>query len=154
MLGGMFGPETPPIGWNRRPTLLLKVSDGVRRHIQESMSASSAQMSKAPVSFSERAVGEIRKIMTTKDIPKGFNLRVGVRGGGCSGMSYILGFDRMREHDVCFEFDGITVYMDKRHGLYLMGSTVDYHDGLSARGFTFDNPNATQRCGCGSSFAA
>lgn len=108
----------------------------------------------APVKLSPRAAEEIKKIMTTKEIPDGFSLRVGVRGGGCSGMSYILGFDKQREHDATFEIDGITVYMDKRHGLYLMGTTIDYHDGLNARGFTFDNPNATQTCGCGSSFAA
>lgn len=108
----------------------------------------------APIALSDRAAREIRKIMSTRDIPEGFNLRVGVRGGGCSGMSYILGFDKMREHDTTFDVDGVTVYMDKRHGLYLMGVTVDYHDGLNARGFIFENPNATQTCGCGSSFAA
>lgn len=108
----------------------------------------------APIQISDRAAEEIKKIMTTKEIPEGFSLRVGVRGGGCSGMSYILGFDRMREHDTSFEIEGITVYMDKRHGLYLMGTVVDYHDGLNARGFTFNNPNAIKTCGCGSSFAA
>ena len=108
----------------------------------------------SPVKLSSRAIDEIKKIMTTKEIPEGFSLRVGVRGGGCSGMSYILGFDKLREHDTTFEVDGITVYMDKRHGLYLMGTVVDYHDGLNARGFTFENPNATKTCGCGSSFAA
>lgn len=92
--------------------------------------------------------------MATKEIPEDYSLRVGVRGGGCSGMSYILGFDRQREQDLEFEVDGIAVVMDKRHGLYLMGTTLDYHDGLDARGFTFENPNATATCGCGSSFAA
>ena len=109
---------------------------------------------KAPIKLSVRAAEEVRKIMSTKQIPEGYRLRVGVRGGGCSGMSYILGFDKRREHDLGFEIEGIPVFMDKRHGLYLMGTTVDYHDGLDARGFTFENPNATQTCGCGSSFAA
>lgn len=108
----------------------------------------------APLHLTSRAAQEITKIMTTKALPEGFGLRVGVRGGGCSGMSYILGFDKQREHDAQFEIDGIPVYIDKRHGLYLMGTTVDYHDGLDARGFTFENPNATQTCGCGSSFSA
>ncbi len=106
----------------------------------------------APVRLSERAAEEIRSIMSSKNIPEGFGLRVGVRGGGCSGMSYILGFDKMREHDLRFEMEDITLFMDKRHGLYLMGTTIDYHDGLNARGFTFDNPNAASSCGCGSSF--
>jgi iron-sulfur cluster assembly protein len=118
------------------------------------MTGTAIQAQQAPIGISGRAVEEIRKIMTTKEIPEGFSLRVGVRGGGCSGMSYILGFDRMRDHDTSFEIEGITVYMDKRHGLYLMGTVVDYHDGLNARGFTFENPNATKTCGCGSSFAA
>lgn len=109
---------------------------------------------KAPVLLSTQAAAEVQKIMSTKDIPEGYGLRVGVRGGGCSGMSYVLGFDKMREHDAKFDVDGIPVYIDKRHGLYLMGTTIDYHDGLNARGFTFENPNATQTCGCGSSFAA
>ena len=108
----------------------------------------------SPVLLSDRAAGEIRNIMEQKNLPDTFGLRVGVKGGGCSGMSYMLGFDRKRDHDLEFNVDGIKVFMDKRHGLYLMGTTIDYQDGLNARGFTFDNPNATQTCGCGSSFAA
>lgn len=92
--------------------------------------------------------------MASKEIPEGFGLRIGVRGGGCSGMSYILGFDKKREQDLMFDLDGISVYVDKRHGLYLFGTQIDYHDGLNARGFTFENPNAVSTCGCGSSFAA
>ncbi len=92
--------------------------------------------------------------MTSKNMPEDYQLRVGVKGGGCSGMSYVLGFDRQREHDIEFEVDGITIFMDKRHGLYLMDTVVDYQDGLNARGFTFENPNATSTCGCGSSFSS
>lgn len=108
----------------------------------------------SPVQLTDRAATEVKRIVATKQIPDGYGLRVGVKGGGCSGMSYILGFDKQREHDLEFDLEGITVYLDKRHGLYLMGVTVDYHDGLDARGFVFDNPNATQTCGCGSSFSA
>jgi iron-sulfur cluster assembly protein len=108
----------------------------------------------SPIIMTDRAADEIRRIIATKEIPEDYALRVGVRGGGCSGMSYILGFDRHRDQDLQFELDGISILMDKRHGLYLMGTTLDYQDGLDARGFTFDNPNATATCGCGSSFAA
>ncbi len=108
----------------------------------------------APIQISPNAAREIRKIIRKKNIPDGYGLRVGVKGGGCSGMSYVLGFDKEREKDRVFEIDGISVYMDKRHGLYLMGTTINYHDGLDARGFTFENPNATETCGCGASFAA
>lgn len=108
----------------------------------------------SPVTLSSRASEEVRKILTEKSIPEGYGLRVGVRGGGCSGMSYVLGFDKLREHDLTFNSDGILLYIDKRQGLYLLGTTIDYHVGLDARGFVFNNPNATQTCGCGSSFAA
>ena len=111
-------------------------------------------MSASPVQLSPRARSEVTRILEAQAIPAGYGLRVGVRGGGCSGMSYILGFDKRREHDVTFDADGVVLYIDKRHGLYLMGTTIDYHDGLNARGFVFENPNATQTCGCGSSFAA
>ena len=108
----------------------------------------------APISITEEAAEEIRKIVASKELPEGYGLRVGVKGGGCSGMSYILGFDKKREHDMEFEVEDIVVFMDKRHGLYLMDITIGYQDGLKARGFVFDNPNATTTCGCGSSFAA
>ena len=108
----------------------------------------------SPVRLSPRAHLEVTRILDSKTIPEGYGLRIGVRGGGCSGMSYILGFDKLREHDITFDANGVVLYIDKRHGLYLMGTTIDYHDGLNARGFVFDNPNATQTCGCGSSFAA
>ena len=116
--------------------------------------ASDVSTKDAPIQISPNAAKEIRKIIRKKNIPDGYGLRVGVKGGGCSGMSYVLGFDKEREKDRVFEIDGITVYMDKRHGLYLMGTTINYHDGLDARGFTFENPNATVTCGCGASFAA
>ena len=115
---------------------------------------STSTVASAPVQLSERAHSEVVRIIEAQAIPEGYGLRVGVRGGGCSGMSYILGFDKKREHDVTFNAGGIVLYIDKRHGLYLMGTTVDYHDGLNARGFVFQNPNASQTCGCGSSFAA
>ncbi|MEM0962598.1 MAG: iron-sulfur cluster assembly accessory protein [Bacteroidota bacterium] len=122
-------------------------------------SATGAPALPPPVSLTDRAASEVRRIVANKQIPAQYGLRVGVKGGGCSGMSYVLGFDKQRDHDLTFQIDAeagdpITVFMDKRHGLYLMGTTVDYHDGLDARGFVFENPNATQTCGCGSSFAA
>jgi iron-sulfur cluster assembly protein len=117
-------------------------------------STTTQTLPQTPITLSSRAAEEVHKIMTTKNVPDGYGLRVGVRGGGCSGMSYILGFDKKRDQDMTFDIDGIPLYVDKRHGLYLMGTTIDYHDGLNARGFTFDNPNATETCGCGASFAA
>jgi len=114
----------------------------------------SAVIADSPIKITDKAAEEIRKILVAKQIPEGYALRVGVKGGGCSGMSYVLGFDKKKEFDQLFEIGGIQVLMDKRHGLYLMDTTVDYHDGLNNRGFIFDNPNATSTCGCGASFSA
>jgi iron-sulfur cluster assembly protein len=80
-------------------------------------------------------------------------LRVGVKGGGCSGMTYVLGFDKSTEKDDHFEIEGIPCVMEKSHGIYLMGMEVDWQGGLNSRGFTFKNPNASTTCGCGTSFA-
>ena len=80
-------------------------------------------------------------------------LRVGVKGGGCSGLSYVLGFDKKQDDDQIYDIEGIPVIMKQAHGIYLYGIQVDYQGGLNARGFIFNNPNATDTCGCGSSFA-
>ena len=80
-------------------------------------------------------------------------LRIGVKGGGCSGLSYVLGFDAKETDDEMHEMEGIPVVMKAAHGIYLMGMQVDFEDGLNARGFVFNNPNASSTCGCGSSFA-
>jgi len=107
----------------------------------------------APVSFTEGALKEIKKLQQQPGMEKGMALRVGVKGGGCSGLSYVLGFDHKQEGDVEYEIQGIKVLMHKAHGLYLMGMRIDFPQGLNARGFVFENPNASSSCGCGSSFA-
>jgi len=107
----------------------------------------------APVSFTEGAVKELKKLKDQQELGEEFGLRVGVQGGGCAGMSYVLGFDQKKEGDQEYIIDGIKVYMHKAHGLYLAGMQIDFQDGLNARGFTFNNPNASSSCGCGSSFA-
>jgi iron-sulfur cluster assembly protein len=81
-------------------------------------------------------------------------LRVGVKGGGCSGFTYILGFDEKKAEDDEFISNGIQVIMNKAHAIYLVGIEIDFQDGLQNRGFTFNNPNATESCGCGTSFSA
>ena len=80
-------------------------------------------------------------------------LRIGVKGGGCSGMTYVLGFDKPEESDEVFEIEGVTCVMNKSHQIYLFGMEVDWQGGLNSRGFTFSNPNASSTCGCGTSFA-
>lgn len=107
----------------------------------------------SPIKITENALKEIKNIIVQKNVPEGYGLRVGVQGGGCSGLSYQLGFDKPREHDNQYTIDGLLVIIDKRHLLYIAGMEMDYQDGLNARGFTFNNPNAKSTCGCGSSFS-
>lgn len=109
--------------------------------------------SASPLQVTERAQEEIRSIRDKNDIPADYGLRVGVKGGGCSGLSYTLAFDaEKRDDDKVLEFDDLKLYVDKKSLFYLMGCEVDYTDGLNGRGFTFNNPNATRTCGCGESF--
>jgi iron-sulfur cluster assembly protein len=107
----------------------------------------------APVSFTSHAIEEIRRLMSEDGFDSSQVLRVGVKGGGCSGLSYVLGFDQKEETDEVYEIDGLSFVMNKSHGIYLMGMEIDWQDGLNARGFVFKNPNASKTCGCGSSFA-
>ena len=82
-------------------------------------------------------------------------LRVSVQTGGCSGMSYKLGFeDQSKDGDKVLNFDGLNVFIDAKSALFLKGITVDYVDGLNGAGFTYENPNAKAKCGCGTSFSA
>jgi iron-sulfur cluster assembly protein len=112
------------------------------------------KVEQSPINLSEGAITEIQKIMTEKEVPEDHALRVGVQGGGCSGFSYILGFDVKRENDMEFEINGVKMLMQKSHGIYLAGMQIDYHNDLNNRGFIFNNPNAASTCGCGSSFNA
>jgi iron-sulfur cluster assembly accessory protein len=107
----------------------------------------------APVVFTASAIKEVNRLMSDESFDKSSFLRVGVKGGGCSGMTYILGFDQKLENDDEYEVDGLTFIMNKSHGIYLMGMQIDWQGGLNSRGFTFSNPNAAKTCGCGTSFA-
>ena len=108
------------------------------------------------VVLTEKAASEVKRIMADQKLEDGTVLRVGVAGGGCSGFSYSLGFDKAYDEkaDSKFDFHGVPVVIDKKSALYLDGTTVDFHEGIDRRGFTFDNPNAVKSCGCGSSFQA
>jgi len=107
----------------------------------------------AAVSLTSRAARQVRKIKSDESLDEDLYLRVAVEGGGCSGLSYKLGFDYKTEDDRTFESEGIDIVIDPRHLMYLEGISIDYPDGLDARGFTFENPNADETCGCGTSFA-
>lgn len=106
-----------------------------------------------PVRLTERAAQQVRKIKAEEGLDSNLYLRVAVEGGGCSGLSYKLGLDHREEKDTIFESFGIELIVNPDHLMYLEGIQIDYPDGLDARGFTFDNPNAVDNCGCGTSFA-
>lgn len=102
-----------------------------------------------------KAAQQVAKLKAENNIPAGHGLRVGVKGGGCSGLSYVLGFDaEPRPSDKVFALHGVTIFVDPKSLFYLSGTELDFEDGLNGKGFVFNNPNATKSCGCGSSFSA
>jgi len=107
----------------------------------------------APIAITPGAATEFKNLLQGSSSGQEQYLRIGVKGGGCSGMSYILGFDDPQESDVLFEIDGIQCAINKNHLLYIQGLEIDWHNDLNARGFVFNNPNASSSCGCGSSFS-
>jgi len=104
----------------------------------------------------ESAVKRIRAAVAKEGVsPEEGGLRLGVSGGGCSGLSYVMKVDsHPRERDRVFEFDGVRVFIDPKSFVYLNGMTLDYEETLMRQGFNFINPNSTKSCGCGSSFSA
>jgi|SRR5678815_2784000 iron-sulfur cluster assembly protein len=108
----------------------------------------------SPISLTSAAVAQLQRLRQEQGVPAHFGLRIGVKGGGCSGFSYLLGFDDLKDRDTVYDFSGIRIFMDKAHSLYLLGMEIDWLDGLNNRGFVFNNPNAKETCGCGTSFSA
>lgn len=90
-----------------------------------------------PIGLTARAAEEVRKIMQTKNIPSDYGLRVGVRGGGCGGVSLIIGFDKRKSSDLSYQEEGIDMLIDKKHTMFLFGKQVDFYEGADARGFMF-----------------
>jgi iron-sulfur cluster assembly protein len=106
------------------------------------------------ITLTEQAVAQIKNVQALENKPDTV-LRVAVAGGGCSGLSYKLDFDKViRDNDKVFEQDGVKVVVDPKSYLYLQGMSLDYSGGLNGKGFVFENPNAKKSCGCGSSFSA
>jgi iron-sulfur cluster assembly protein len=118
------------------------------------MSISEKSVGTPPIQLTPGAIAELKRIAQEQRLSVDHGLRIGVKGGGCSGFSYILGFDQPKENDQIFDIQGIRVFMQKAHALYLLGMEIDFVDGLENRGFSFNNPNATETCGCGTSFNA
>ena len=106
------------------------------------------------IKVKDSARDEVKRIIHEKDAGAQAFIRVGVQGGGCSGLMYELNFDTiMKEDDKAFEDNGIKIVVDKKSYLYLIGTELDYSGGLNGKGFSFINPNANRTCGCGESFS-
>lgn len=113
----------------------------------------SEQATMQEIQITDKAAAQVKKIMEENKIESGFGLRVGVKGGGCSGLTYQLGFDgEQKEGDTIIEKNGIKLFIDGKSLFYLTGTVLDFSDGLNGKGFVFNNPNATKTCGCGESF--
>lgn len=106
-----------------------------------------------PVTFTKSALTEIKKLMNKEHSDSGKLLRVGVKGGGCSGLSYVLAFEQKEPADEIFEAEDVRFIVNPSHAIYLSGMQIEWEEGLNSRGFTFRNPNASKTCGCGTSFA-
>lgn len=106
------------------------------------------------VTLTDAALQEVRRLITIQDLTEG-GLRLGVKGGGCSGLSYTINFDeKIGEFDTVSEKDGVKIIVDAKSAIYLEGMQLDYQKDLVSGGFKFLNPNATKTCGCGESFSA
>lgn len=145
---------------NGKPGHAAKVHNAAPSLCQSSVSLQQNQgpmpetITQSPITLTAGAIRQLARLRTEQGVPEHYGLRVGVKGGGCSGFSYLLGFDEQKERDTVYEQEGITIFMDKAHALYLLGMEIDWLDGLENRGFIFNNPNAKETCGCGTSFSA
>lgn len=110
------------------------------------------QTEEFPIAISEKAIAQLKRLLAKDGRPDAF-LRVGVKGGGCSGLEYVMKLDTNRKAiDLSQDFDGVEVICDAKSAVYLRGSTLEYTGNLIGGGFKFENPNAGRSCGCGTSF--
>jgi len=108
---------------------------------------------KSEITITEKALNEILRIRQSNSIPENYGLRVGVKGGGCSGLTYTLNFvENQKDGDTTIESENVKLFIDGKSLFYLMGTQLDFSDGLDGKGFLFNNPNAAKTCGCGESF--
>jgi iron-sulfur cluster assembly protein len=105
------------------------------------------------IKVTDKAAKEIKRIILENSVGSEFGLRVGIKGGGCSGFSYTIGFDSSNKPgDRVLESNGVKLFVDAKSYIYLVGTELDFSDGLNGKGFTFNNPNAANTCNCGNSF--
>ncbi len=105
------------------------------------------------VTLTPAAQEQVRVLLAEEKDPEGVGLRLGIQGGGCSGLSYVLELSEKDEKDTVLDYDGFQVYLDPKSTIYLSGITLDFQSGLQGKGFVFQNPMAANTCGCGESFS-
>jgi iron-sulfur cluster assembly protein len=134
---------------------VVKIGNSVETETRQTAGRASQAPAGNDLQVTPSAITRIRAILAKESIsPEEGGLRLGVKGGGCSGLSYAIGFDaHPRERDRIFTFDGVRVFIDPKSFVYLHGMTLDYEETLLRQGFNFINPNSTKSCGCGSSFS-
>jgi iron-sulfur cluster assembly protein len=137
-------------------TIESKPAEGFSAAPPQSPAPQAASGTPGGLQVTDRAIKRIRVAMAKEGVsPEEGGLRLGVMGGGCSGLSYSIKFDsRPRERDRIYNFDGVRVFVDPKSFLYLHGMTLDYEETLMRQGFNFINPNSSRSCGCGSSFSS
>jgi iron-sulfur cluster assembly protein len=119
----------------------------------EEIKTVSNPVQKEEINITAKAVDQVKKLRAENNIPESHGLRLGVKGGGCSGLTYVLAFDeKPKENDNILELLGVKIFIDPKSLFYLSGTVLDYSDGLNGKGFVFNNPQAAHTCGCGSSF--
>ena len=136
---------------------IVTIGDPPRQEVLAAQPRAAAPQAPAGgLQVTERAIKRIRAAMSKEGVsPQEGGLRLGVMGGGCSGLSYSIKFDtRPRERDRIYNFDGVRVFVDPKSFVYLHGMTLDYEETLMRQGFSFINPNSKRSCGCGSSFSS
>jgi iron-sulfur cluster assembly protein len=107
---------------------------------------------KKGITLTPGALKEISRLLAEQKVEENKSLRLGVKGGGCAGFTYVLDFDEQKESDIVYNIDGVKIIVDPMHELYLAGTEIDFQQGLNSRGFIYKNPNASKTCGCGESF--
>jgi iron-sulfur cluster assembly protein len=105
------------------------------------------------IQLTDKAIAQVKNIFSQEDKGPEYGLRLGVVGGGCSGLSYNIDFDMKKEKDNVLTFGDVSVFIDLKSSIYLKGVILDFKDGLNGKGFVFVNPNAANTCGCGESFS-
>jgi len=122
---------------------------------QDTGSTKTTNAKKPLVTMSERAAQEIQRVIQENKLPDETHVRLGAKGGGCSGLTYVLDFDKAgpTEFDITYQQHGVMLVIDKKSSFFMAGTELDFNDGLLDRGFVFKNPSASGSCGCGTSFS-